>query len=144
MELYTKIKKNHCFEKYLDVLDKEKRISISRIRLSSHNFPIERMRYKKIKREQRICPICNLDEIGDEMHYLLRCKNTNIENTRNNFIDKIKKLQPQFVNFENNNIIQYCITMIDNLTYKTFSIFINDIFIVFKQEEEKVHNGTLV
>ena len=25
LELYTKIKKNHCFEKYLDVLDKEKK-----------------------------------------------------------------------------------------------------------------------
>ena len=80
MNFYKTIKKNYYFELYLDVLDKEKRVSISHIRMSNHNFPIERMRYTRIKQEERICTICHLNLVGDEMHYLLYCTNTKIEN----------------------------------------------------------------
>ena len=51
LDFYKTIKKNYYFEQYLDVLDKEKRLPITRIRMSNHNFPIEKMRYMKIKRD---------------------------------------------------------------------------------------------
>ena len=34
------------------------------------------MRYTKTKQEERICKICNLNQVGDEMHYLSNCTNT--------------------------------------------------------------------
>ena len=55
--------------------------------MSNHNFPIERMRYTKTKQEERICTICNLNQVRDEMHYLLYCTNTKIENQRGEFIN---------------------------------------------------------
>ena len=64
LNLYKTIKKNYDFEQYLDVLNKENRVSITRIRMSNHHFPIEKMRYMKIKREQRICTICNDNQVG--------------------------------------------------------------------------------
>ena len=63
------------------------------------------MRYMKIKREQRICTICNDNQVGDEMHYLSYCKNKNIEKNRNEFMHLVKNLQPQFRYFNNNNNI---------------------------------------
>ena len=51
LDFYKTIKKNYYFEQYLDVFDKEKRLPITRIRMSNHNFPIEKMRYMKIKRD---------------------------------------------------------------------------------------------
>ena len=71
LNFYKTIKKNYYFKQYLDVLDKETQVSISRIRMSNHNFPIERMRYTNSKQEERICTICNLNQDCDEMHYLL-------------------------------------------------------------------------
>ena len=63
------------------------RASISRIRMSNHDFLIERMRYTKSKQEERICTICNLNKVGDEMYYLLHCTNTKIDNQRGEFIN---------------------------------------------------------
>ena len=90
---YKTIKKNYYFERYLDVLDKEKRVSISRIRMSNHSFPIKRMRYTKTKQGERICTICNLNQVGNEMHYLLYCTNTKIENQRGEFINDIRSIK---------------------------------------------------
>ena len=75
LDFYCKVKKNNYFEKYLDTLNKESREIVSRFRLSNHLLPIETLRYQKIPREERICPICDLNKIGDEMHYLIECNN---------------------------------------------------------------------
>ena len=98
-------------------------MSISRIWLSSRNFPIERMRYTKTKQEERICNICNLNQVGDEMHYLLNCTNTKIETQRKEFFNDIKNVQPQFSHFEHINIIKYCINMADSLIFNPFVNF---------------------
>ena len=141
LNFYKTIKKNYYFEQYLDVLDKGKRMSISRIRLSSHNFPIERMRYTKTKQEERICKICNLNQVGDEMHYLLNCTNTKIETQRKEFINDIKNVQPQFSHFEHINIIKYCLNMADSLIFNPFANFINNILNTYKEEEQNISNG---
>ena len=57
LDFYHNFKKVFKFEKYLDVLNKDKREIISRFRLSAHSFPIEKLRYKNTKREERICTI---------------------------------------------------------------------------------------
>ena len=43
-------------------------------------MPIEQGRFWGVDRDDRICDICNLNNIGDEFHYLFEC--TFFENER--------------------------------------------------------------
>ena len=55
--------------------------NLSRLRLSSHNMPIETGRWSRVLRENRICQTCKV--IGDESHYIYDCveiDRTNLDN----------------------------------------------------------------
>ena len=46
---------------------------ITRFRISAHNLHIETGRRRNIQRINRICQLCNLNEIEDEFHFILKC-----------------------------------------------------------------------
>ena len=71
--IYQYIKNEFKYESYLNLEFSSLRIAISRIRLSSHLFLIERGRWgkKRIQLENRKCSLCNVLE--DEFHCLLKC-----------------------------------------------------------------------
>ena len=71
--LFRFIKDDFKFERYLNMNDSRLRVAITRIRLSSHLFYIERGRWArpKIERGNRLCDVCNVLE--DERHCLLAC-----------------------------------------------------------------------
>ena len=52
--------------------------TIARFRMSSHTLAIETGRHAKpkIAKEERKCRYCNLDDVEDEEHFLLRLDNT--------------------------------------------------------------------
>ena len=56
-------KRNFMFEPYIDNLEFQNRKAVSKLRLSDHKFPIEKLRYENKKREERLCEICNLNDI---------------------------------------------------------------------------------
>ena len=73
--LYKSIKGNFGFEEYLDqVENSNQRKAITKLRLSSHNFMIERGRWgvPKVDIKDRLCTECNLLE--DEYHCIMECK----------------------------------------------------------------------
>ena len=73
--LFKKLKLNFGFENYLrNVVNSSFRTAITKIRLSSHSFKIERDRWgsKKIKVVDRKCEICP-NSIEDELHCLVDC-----------------------------------------------------------------------
>ena len=115
LDFYFAQKNSFGYEKYLDRIPRHIRKSITRIQTSSHNFPIELLRYSenKPKREERKCKICNMNETGDEFHYLLRCTNNSMREIRESFILKMKSQTPQFKTFSASNIVQYCLIMAD-------------------------------
>ena len=49
------------------------RNAVARLRLSSHQLLIETGRHRNIKREDRKCTLCNLNDIEDEFHFMLVC-----------------------------------------------------------------------
>ena len=49
------------------------RKAISKIRCSDHNLQIERGRHLGTERDKRICYNCQLNEVEDEEHFLLKC-----------------------------------------------------------------------
>ena len=44
---------------------------IIRFRLGTHDLPIEKGRWSRLKRQERICAMCNV--LGDEKHVLFDC-----------------------------------------------------------------------
>ena len=61
------------FENYLDILTKKDAITFCKFRTCNTYLPIETGRWENISRENRICQKCNLNDIGDEFHYILNC-----------------------------------------------------------------------
>ena len=69
----------------------------ARLRLSSHNMPIETGRWSRIKREDRLCSTCNT--LGDERHFIYDC--TDIDRTDLEDIPELHQLQ----NYEKLNLL---------------------------------------
>jgi hypothetical protein len=67
----------------------------TKFRVSDHSLEIETGRYQNITREERICKNCNLNEIGDEYHFFLKC--TANHSLRNNLFNKIILNKPDFI-----------------------------------------------
>ena len=135
-DFFYKYKKNYIFEKYLDKIPRHIRLYVTRLRTSSHNLPVEVMRYTKPKpiREDRKCKICNLDKVGDEAHYLLHCTNASLVEIRNEFLVTIRSNLVQLESFSNENIIDYGMIMNDSLLQEPMALFVKQILCKFKEE----------
>lgn len=94
--LYSLLKKDFKYEKYLDETC-HNRQELTKFRLSLHWLPIERLRYNKTKidRKLRICPLCKGNNIiGDEIHALMYCQNTEISELRTSMVEHAKLITP--------------------------------------------------
>ena len=71
--LYKHIKEDFHFENYLNLNVKGWRVALTKVRLSSHLFLIERGRWgsAKMLKEDRICSVCQV--IEDEYHCIVEC-----------------------------------------------------------------------
>ena len=69
--LYKHIKDAFCYEKYLNVCPLNLRIPLTKLRLSSHCFNVERGRWGKIDFNERKCRLC--DTVEDEYHCIVEC-----------------------------------------------------------------------
>ena len=94
--IYSKIKSELKLENYLLFFSNFKmRQLFTKFRVSDHSLEIESGRYKNITREERISKNCNLNEIGDEYHFFLKC--TANHSLRNNLFNKIILNKPDFI-----------------------------------------------
>jgi len=71
---YKVMKSERKLEKYLTDLDSGGAVDLCRFRASNHKLPIVTGRFEKIKKEERLCILCDSHEIGDEFHYTFRCR----------------------------------------------------------------------
>ena len=140
LSFYFKFKKYFRFESYLDNLNKEYREAVCRFRLSSHVLPIEILRYQKIKIEERLCPICDTNEIGDEFHYFIKCNNQSMEMLRVKFNEEVCKIQPQLRYFDLKNKVKYCMNLSDTYLQNITAKFVKGILNTFQDEESKIKN----
>ena len=63
----------------------------------NHRLPIESGRFCNIERSRRICNLCNLNQLGDEFHYILEC--TFFSEHRRRYIDSIFFKRPNVIKF---------------------------------------------
>lgn len=74
MAIFKITTKHFQLEKYITSVNIDKhRISLSRFRCSAHKLMIEEGRFRGIDRDARICPMCSMNIVEDEYHFLLVC-----------------------------------------------------------------------
>ena len=114
--LYKYIKGSFVFKDYLSkITDKHLRISLSKIRLGSHNFMNERGRWHlpKLPYSERLCNLCN--EVEDEYHILLLCPR--YKKFRSNIFIKRLLIKPSMHKFI------YSLQNIKESELKSFALF---------------------
>ena len=75
--LYVYVKTHSSLENYLNILCcKTSRKCLTKLRISAHKLRIESARYgrDRIERQERVCLFCDINEIEDEFHFVLKCK----------------------------------------------------------------------
>ena len=90
---------------------------VVRLRVSNHNLRIEEGRYENKKQniqrtpeEERLCKICNSNQIEDEKHFLCQC--IIYDNIRTPLFDEI---QEKNKNFKNSDINRQMIILLSQL-----------------------------
>ena len=76
LRTFQKFKTEYCVETYLlDLPSLDHLTAVARLRMSAHKLAIETGRHvrHKICKEERICKNCDLAEVEDESHFLLKC-----------------------------------------------------------------------
>ena len=99
--LYRDIKEVHDTEFYLrQQCNCHLRQGLSKIRLSSHKFFVERGRWSKPKVEyiERLCTLCDQGDIEDEYHILMTCPH--YLDLRVKFIKKQYYVRPSMHKFQ--------------------------------------------
>ena len=89
---YKLFKHTFAFKTYITILEKKYWCPLIRFRLLNHNLPIETCRWKNVTIQNRICPLCNNFDIGDEFHYIFTC--TFIKNERHRFLPSFCQSKP--------------------------------------------------
>ena len=85
------------------------RQAFARFRISAHRFPVEVGRYaNNIEHKKRLCTICNSDDIVDEYHYFINCKNLELENLREIFLKEILEINSGLSSLGKNEPFLYC------------------------------------
>ena len=46
---------------------------ITRFRVSAHTLLIEKSRYHNTERDKRLCQMCDMNDVEDEYHFILKC-----------------------------------------------------------------------
>ena len=88
--LFSDTRKTFDYEIYLQCVMKKHRNALTKLRLSSHKLPIEKMRYQNVASDKRLCTIGPGGEVGDEIQFLTECSHPKMLESRQNFFEKAR------------------------------------------------------
>ena len=98
LSLFRNLKDSYEPAPYLHkVLNRKYRNAIAKLRLSSHPLLIETGRYTGVPRDNRKCTFCDLNDIEDEYHFVLKCSKYQI--LRNVYIPNYYTRNPSMFKF---------------------------------------------
>ena len=122
-EFYGIFKREFKLESYLLNLSPYEREVLTKFRCCNLKLPIETGRWENIPRENRLCQLCNLQNIGNEYHYLFECTYVNIERLRLKYVPAYYRNNPNIHKMKGN----IAICNINHL--KKLSIFLRKLII---------------
>ena len=119
-------------------LPRHLKTDVNKFSTSNHCLPIETQRYRKKQVDglERKCDICNLDERDDELYCLIRCANSEISHSREEFMEQVIGLNSQFNMFTKGDIVDCCMTKTDPDIQGPIAKFVKIIFITFREESQ--------
>ena len=123
--MYRLFKDMISLEKYLLILNEDKRSLLTKFRVSAHNLEIGKARYIGVKTEDIICKLCNTG-VEDETHFLLQCPV--LENKRTQIINNIKIVNTNFNNLPNNSKLIWLMSSEDNFIIKNTGSLLCSLF----------------
>ncbi len=59
-------------------------------------MPVNLLRKKNVPKENRLCNLCDTNQIGDELHIVILCRNEHLVKLRQQLFNMIKSFSPQF------------------------------------------------
>ena len=65
--------------------------AVTKLRISAHKLTVETGGYNNTPYNDRIYKLCNLNEVGNERHFLMSCTNIKFINLRTKFIENLLK-----------------------------------------------------
>jgi len=74
LRTYVLFKENYCTENYVKYcMSRQQRSLIAQLRLGILPIHIETGRFRGTKLEDRICQLCDIQEVEDEIHFVCKC-----------------------------------------------------------------------
>ena len=133
LDTYFKFKTSFISENYLNIKSFEYRKVFCKLRISAHNLRIETGRYEKtrdgngsvklLERNKRICQLCNLNCIEDELHFLIECPIYNSE--RQLFFQEVSLSNKNFSSLNSVNKFLWLMSNEDHLLLNNLCKFIS-------------------
>ena len=113
LEFYRSFKNKSATSNYLEITRRvPDRRTLTKLQISNHKLMIELGRYNNTPRENRLCPVCDCNQIEDEIHFLFYCsKNATI---RDNFY---KKMEPFILNVSRLPVTDLILILINSSNY---------------------------
>ena len=118
--IYRMLKPTFSQSSYMRILSNNCAIPITRFFTTNNNLPVNIQRYINIERRDRICPKCEIIDVGDEFHYLFICPFFTRE--RHDLIPKKFRKRPNALTFQQ---LMNCDDKITLLKLKHFVGLIN-------------------
>lgn len=127
-EIYCKVKKVYRKELYLyNIKDPHLRRHITNLRCGSNRMPINWLRKYGINRNERLCTLCNKNQLGSEKHVIIECTNHNVNTYRNELFRLINNVTDQFTRLNLMQMFIYLIACNDlNIVY-FFAVFLDKV-----------------
>ncbi|XP_070182616.1 uncharacterized protein [Littorina saxatilis] len=97
---YRIYKKDFCLERYLLCLPRKLQVKLAKFRTSNHKLPIHQHRFFNVPRNERLCDMCDKNELGDEFHYLFSCTDESIVSERRKLISPYYRSHPNCLKYE--------------------------------------------
>ena len=79
-------------KEYLLNLPSQYKFALCKFKCASHKLPIVAGRYAGLAIDDRMCTLCDTNEIGDEYHYLYQCSYFNVD--RSKYLKKYYYINP--------------------------------------------------
>ena len=95
---YRMFKNSFGQEPYISLLPYDCVIALIKFRTTNNALPVNKLRFNRIVRNERLCTKCDLQEVGDEFHYLFVCPY--FLNVRNNCLtSRYFRIRPNVYKF---------------------------------------------
>ena len=132
LRIFKKVKKRFEPEKYLfEITNFKHRQAVTKLRISAHKLTIETGRYNNTPYNDRLCRFCDLNEVGDEHHFLMSCKNIKLLSLRSKFFEDLYKINSSFKLFSSEELFMYIMAMKDESIMKLVAKFCFEVLTTF-------------